>query len=81
GGRFRPFPRKTLRALAGPPVDLSAWRGSATTADDLRDCTAAVMRDITGLVARLRGEPPPAVLFDPRAAHSTGPDDDSRRSA
>jgi 1-acyl-sn-glycerol-3-phosphate acyltransferase len=81
GGRFRPFPRKTLRALAGPPVDLSAWRGRATTADDLRDCTAAVMRDITGLVARLRGEPPPAVPFDPRAAHSTGPDDDSRRSA
>jgi hypothetical protein len=40
------------------------------------------MRDITALVARLRGEQPPAVPFDPRAAHSTGPDDDnSRRSA
>jgi 1-acyl-sn-glycerol-3-phosphate acyltransferase len=80
GGRFRPFPRKVLRALAGPPVDLSAWRGGAATADDLSDCTAAVMRDITGLVAQLRGEPPPAVPFDPRAANSTGPDD-SRRSA
>jgi 1-acyl-sn-glycerol-3-phosphate acyltransferase len=82
GGRFRPVPRKTLRALAGPPVDLSAWRDGAATPDDLRDCTAAVMRDITALVARLRGEQPPAVPFDPRAAHSTGPDDDnSRRSA
>jgi len=70
------FPRHLVRLLAGPAVDLSAYRGQPLGRDVLRDATAAVMADITGLLARLRGEQPPAVPFDPdaarRAAHDPG---------
>jgi hypothetical protein len=54
--------------LAGPPVDLSAYRGRPLGREVLRGATAAVMADITGLLAQLRGKQPPAVPFDPAAA-------------
>ncbi|MEP7053939.1 MAG: lysophospholipid acyltransferase family protein [Actinomycetota bacterium] len=59
-GRFRPLPRKTLRIKAGPPVQLAAWSGAKMDARTLRECTDAIMRDITALVAEVRDEPPPA---------------------
>ena len=59
-------PRKTVRTVAGPPVDLSQWAGKATSAKALRAATAAIMADVTALVASLRGEEPPAVpTYDP----------------
>jgi 1-acyl-sn-glycerol-3-phosphate acyltransferase len=61
-------PRHLVRMLAGPPVDLSAYAGQPLTRDVLRAATAAVMADITALLAQLRGEPAPAVPFDPAAA-------------
>lgn len=63
--RFRP--RKTVKTIAGKPVDLSDWAGKANSAKALREATAAIMRDVTGLVAELRGEEPPAVPYDPAA--------------
>ena len=54
--------------LAGPPVDLSAYRGRPLGREVLRGATAAVMADITGLLAQLRDKEPPAVPFDPAAA-------------
>jgi hypothetical protein len=54
--------------LAGPPVDLSAYRDRPLGGEVLRGATAAVMADITGLLAQLRGKEPPAVPFDPAAA-------------
>jgi hypothetical protein len=54
--------------LAGPPVDLSAYRGRPLGREVLRGATAAVMADITGLLAQLRGKEPPAVPYDPAAA-------------
>jgi 1-acyl-sn-glycerol-3-phosphate acyltransferase len=60
------FPRKTVRTVAGPPVDLSQWAGQHTSAKALRAATAAIMADITKLVAELRQETPPAVPFDPK---------------
>jgi len=62
------IPRHLVRMLAGPPVDLSAYRGKPLGREVLRGATAAVMADITGLLARLRGKEPPAVPFDPAAA-------------
>jgi 1-acyl-sn-glycerol-3-phosphate acyltransferase len=62
------IPRHLVRMLAGPAVDLSAYRGQPLTREVLRGATAAVMADITRLLARLRGEPAPAVPFDPAAA-------------
>ena len=62
------FPRKTVRTVAGPPVDLSRWADSRLTATTLREATAAIMADVTALVAGLRGEEPPAVPYDAAAA-------------
>ncbi|HEY2521072.1 MAG TPA: lysophospholipid acyltransferase family protein [Streptosporangiaceae bacterium] len=60
----RLFPRKRARLAAGPPVDLSAFEGKPLTATNLRDATAAIMADVTGLLAGLRQETPPAIPFD-----------------
>lgn len=72
------LPRKTIRMLAGPAVDLSAYAGRELTADILRAATADVMRAITRLVEQLRGEaaPPEVYVHDSRAART-----DARRSA
>jgi len=63
--KLKLFPRKTVRTIAGPPVDLSQWAGQQTSAKALRAATAAIMADVTALVAKLRDEEPPAVLYDP----------------
>lgn len=61
------FPRKTVRMVAGPPVDLSAYHGQRLGASTLRAATADIMADITALLARIRGQTPPAVPWDPAA--------------
>ncbi|CAG7609054.1 lysophospholipid acyltransferase family protein [Actinacidiphila bryophytorum] len=66
--KFRFFPRKTLRVVAGPPVDLDAYYGLEPTAETLRAVTETIMRAVTELLAELRGEPAPEGLFDPRKA-------------
>ncbi len=73
------LPRKRVRMLAGPPVDLSPYAGKELTAEVLRSATADVMRAITRLVEELRGETAPAEVHDPRHAVGTGGAD--RRSA
>jgi 1-acyl-sn-glycerol-3-phosphate acyltransferase len=65
--RPRPFPRKTVQVVAGPPVDLSRWVTGPRTRTALDGATAAIMADITALVAAIRGQEPPAVPFDPPA--------------
>jgi 1-acyl-sn-glycerol-3-phosphate acyltransferase len=68
-GSKRPnlFPRKTVRMAAGPPVDLSAFRDQPLNAATLRAATDAIMADVTALLAGLRGETPPAAVWDPAA--------------
>src|SRR6516164_6589109 len=58
------FPRKTVRMAAGPPVDLSAYKGQRLGASTLRAATADIMADITALLAKIRQETPPAVPWD-----------------
>src|SRR5580700_11246847 len=73
------WPRQTVRTVAGKPVDLSEWTGKQTSARALRAATDAIMADVTGLVASLRGEEPPAIPFDmskstpPKPSLGTGP--------
>jgi 1-acyl-sn-glycerol-3-phosphate acyltransferase len=62
--KVRLFPRKTVRTVAGKPVDLSEWAGKHTSAKALRAATDAIMGDVTALVAQLREETPPAAAFD-----------------
>ncbi len=69
-GSFRPhlLPRTTVQIVAGPPVDLSRFQGKPLTSQILREATEAIMRDITGLLAGIRGETPPAEPFHPAIA-------------
>jgi 1-acyl-sn-glycerol-3-phosphate acyltransferase len=61
------FPRKTSRVLVGKPVDLSEFRDGPITRTTLEAATNRIMDSLTGLVAELRGEAPPAERWDPAA--------------
>lgn len=63
--------RVPVQVLAGPPVDLSAYRGRELTAEVLRAATDEVMAAVTALVAELRGAPPPAQPHRPPQARTT----------
>ena len=62
------LPRKTLRLLVGDPVDLDDLREQPVSAATLAEATDRIMDAITGLVAELRQEPPPAERFVPPSA-------------
>jgi 1-acyl-sn-glycerol-3-phosphate acyltransferase len=66
--RPRPFPRKTMCIIAGPPVDLSKYRDQPLTAATLRSATDDIMRAIADLLGEARGEEPPKKLHDHREA-------------
>jgi 1-acyl-sn-glycerol-3-phosphate acyltransferase len=63
--KFRLLPRKRVHCLAGPPVDLSAYRGRPVTLEVLREVTDLIMGDVRALVGELRGETPPEVFWRP----------------
>jgi 1-acyl-sn-glycerol-3-phosphate acyltransferase len=69
-GEVKPHavPRKLVRMLAGPPVDLSEYEGKPLTRDVLRGATNAIMDDIAKLLAELRGGQPPATPYHPALA-------------
>ncbi|MDQ1483445.1 MAG: glycerol-3-phosphate dehydrogenase [Actinomycetota bacterium] len=62
------FPRKTMRMLAGPRVDLSDLYDRPQDAATLNEATARIMDAITRQLETLRGEKAPAVRFDSRTA-------------
>jgi 1-acyl-sn-glycerol-3-phosphate acyltransferase len=61
----RIFPHKPVQVLAGPPVDLSEFKGQPLTNQVLRAATDKIMADVAALVGELRGEVPPAKPFHP----------------
>ena len=69
-GSVRPhlLPRTTVQITAGPPVDLSAFQGKPLSTPVLREATELIMKDITGLLAGIRGETPPAEPYHPAIA-------------
>lgn len=85
------WPPKRMQLLAGPPIDLSEYRGQDLSAEVLRGATDAVMEAITGRLEVLRGEPAPPERFDGRGtvrgstveadAESVVGDLDGRRTA
>ena len=54
-----------VRVALGPAVDLDTYRSGPRTNSNLVAATDAVMADIAGLLADLRGEPAPAERWDP----------------
>jgi 1-acyl-sn-glycerol-3-phosphate acyltransferase len=77
---LKPFPRKKVTVVAGPPVDLDDLYGRPLDAATLREATERVMTAITVQLEEVRGEAAPPVRFDVRrAAARTGrtvPSDD-----
>jgi 1-acyl-sn-glycerol-3-phosphate acyltransferase len=67
GHRPSLLPRKTIRVLAGPPVDLDDLYGRPIDATVLREATDRLMDRITELLEQVRGETRPTERFDPRA--------------
>jgi 1-acyl-sn-glycerol-3-phosphate acyltransferase len=61
--KVRPFRRPVASCVAGPPVDLSAYRGRPLTAELLREVTGVIMGAVRDLLAEVRGEPAPAGFF------------------
>jgi 1-acyl-sn-glycerol-3-phosphate acyltransferase len=68
--RFRLFPRKRVVFQAGPPVDLSAYRGQPMSAALLREATDTIMRAVRDELADVRGEPAPEA-FAPRPSRES----------
>ncbi|WP_129337456.1 lysophospholipid acyltransferase family protein [Cellulomonas endophytica] len=69
--RLRPFPRKRVTIVAGPPVDLSDLVGR-TDGGALREATARIMAAITAQLADVRGGTPPAEPFVMRRPAAPG---------
>lgn len=65
--KIRFFPRTTIDAVVGEPLDLSRFEGKPLTRELVAEATDVLMREIARLVGSLRGENPPAQLFDPSA--------------
>jgi 1-acyl-sn-glycerol-3-phosphate acyltransferase len=61
--KVRPLPRHEVWGVAGPPLDLSAYRGRPLTADLLREVTDVIMGAVRDQLAEVRGETPPAEFF------------------
>ena len=72
GRVLKPFPRKKVTIVAGPPVDLSDLYDRPHDTATLREATERVMRAITELLEEVRGEQAPAVRFDARRRRSSG---------
>ncbi len=60
----RPRLGRRVTIVAGPPVDLSAWLGGPRTRSALDGVTAAIMSDVTALLAGVRDEQAPALPYD-----------------
>jgi 1-acyl-sn-glycerol-3-phosphate acyltransferase len=62
------FPLKTMRMLAGPPVNLSDLYDRTQDAATLNEATARILDAITRQLETIRGEKAPAIRFDSRTA-------------
>jgi 1-acyl-sn-glycerol-3-phosphate acyltransferase len=58
--KLRLRPRTPVTVVAGPPIDLSAYREAGLT-----EITEVVMLRLRGLLAEVRGEPVPPALWTP----------------
>jgi len=66
GKLLKPFPRKKVTIVAGPPVVLDDLYDRPQDAETLRAATERVMAAITGLLEDVRGERAPEVRHDMR---------------
>lgn len=60
-------PRKRVRIVIGPPVDMSDFRGKQASPSVLNEATTRLMNEITHLLEGMRGETAPAERWNPAA--------------
>ncbi|KQY24640.1 glycerol acyltransferase [Cellulomonas sp. Root485] len=72
GKLLKPFPRKLVTVVAGPPVVLDDLYDRPQDTATLREATERVMDAITALLAQVREEEPPAVRYDMRKPLAQG---------
>lgn len=68
GRKFRLLPRKHIRVVVGEDIDLSAYRGKETDTRAILEVSMLIMQTIAGMLGEIRGETPPAELFDQKKA-------------
>jgi 1-acyl-sn-glycerol-3-phosphate acyltransferase len=66
--RFRPLPRKDITLKAGPPIDLSEFRGVEVDTRVLREVSIRIMTAVRDTLGEVRGEQPPTAFYDPKKA-------------
>jgi len=62
------WPRTKVTVVAGPPLDFSRWYGKEDDHDAMVEATAYAMAAVTTLLGEIRGESPPAEIFDPHGS-------------
>ena len=68
-------PRTPVTVVAGPPIDLSHWKGAEPTAANLYAITDEIMAVLRRMVGEIRGEePPPAPSAAGRRGVANGAD-------
>jgi 1-acyl-sn-glycerol-3-phosphate acyltransferase len=72
GKVLKPFPRKRVTVVAGPPVYLDDLYDRPQDTKTLREVTERVMTAITALLQEVRGGEPPAVRYDMRKPLAQG---------
>jgi 1-acyl-sn-glycerol-3-phosphate acyltransferase len=63
---IKPFPRKVVTMQVGDPVDISKWQGKEDDPIAMEAATMHIMKELTLMVEKLRGESAPAEIFDIR---------------
>ncbi|MEY4061122.1 MAG: hypothetical protein RIQ31_784 [Actinomycetota bacterium] len=71
GSKFRPGFWKPVQILVGDEINLDKYRKKQLTPTEVNEATDLVMREITALVEKLRGEKAPSDLWDPIKAGQT----------
>ena len=63
--KLRLRPRTPVTVVAGPPLDLSRWAGRDPSTQVLGEITEAIMLRLWDMLAEVRGETAPPVLYTP----------------
>ena len=66
-------PRTRVSVITAPPVDLSRWQDATPSRAVLEQMSDAIMLEVQDLLGELRGEQPPAGLYDRPAKRATAP--------
>jgi len=62
------WPRTKVTVIAGKPLDFSRWYGKEEDHEAMIEATAYAMKAVTTLLSEIRGESPPAEIFDPHGS-------------